>query len=136
MTQHIQIVLEDGKLTVKPETASVWRDDQILMWSLGEGLSWPKTLLNPIAFNGGNGILSDWPGSVPVPVGNKPGDAGPDRRNYVAMCNRLMLDDERETYSYTIFVADPNYPDGDPVRVRVNLGGLEKDPDVENEPLP
>lgn len=135
MTQHIQIILQDGKLTVIPETASVWRDDQILMWSLGEGLSWPKMLLNPITFNSPAGKLMDWPGSEPVPVGNKPGDADPDRRNYVAMCSRLMLEDQREKYSYTIWVADPRNPN-EKVRVQVNAGGLEKDPDVENQPLP
>jgi hypothetical protein len=128
MTQHIIVtdVLPDGTTLVDPEVGPVWRDDQLIMWTLAPGLRWPDAALTtqPIVFPSGSG----WPGAQPSPIGDLPSGA-PDRRNYLVLCGYIN--------------------DGAPISYRYNIVALKEfaipgssselkwtDPDVENRPLP
>jgi hypothetical protein len=136
MTQHIVIRMEKGKITVDPAHASVWRDDQTIMWHVDEGLCWPKGLLNPIQFSNKNGG-HEWPGTAPTPLGAEPeGKLLHDTRLYVALAQKLMPDGKTENYHYTLTVAKKSAP-SKAVRVRVRTPAGELiDPDVENQAQP
>ncbi len=136
MTQHITIY---SLTDVRPDIASVWRDDQVLMWGFApeSRLAWPPDFLEPIQFTNDNPNYAPWPGSNPVPVGAKP-DVGPDRRFYIAMAQMIMPNGETAMYNYTINVVDEF---NNLQRVQVHRtkpdGTVEViDPEVENEPQP
>ena len=69
MTQHITIL---SPTEVVPGTASVWRDDQILMWGFAPGvnLEWPLPTelppgqTSPIWFTTDNPNYATWMGSM------------------------------------------------------------------------
>ncbi|HEX6178866.1 MAG TPA: hypothetical protein VF057_10945 [Thermoanaerobaculia bacterium] len=139
MTQHIVIEIQGDEITVTPAHASVWRDDQTIMWHVREGLCWPKGVLNPIQFEnpaGESGSFA-WPGTTPTPLGDEPIEDGTDQRLYVALARKLMPDNTTEKYVYTLFVAKANEPDN-PLRVQIPDGstGIMIDPDVENQAQP
>ncbi len=129
MTQHIIVVdvLEDGTTVVNPELASVWRDDQVIMWSLASHLKWPEGPgAPPIP------IVSkqDWPGGPASPIGDPPKE-GPDRRNYMALCGVILPDGtEPVKYTYNIVALQLDDIVYDPKELTWT------DPDVENRPLP
>jgi hypothetical protein len=149
MTQHIRIFAWDE---VQPYRAHVWRDDQLVMWSLSHpDLSWPDVAIEPkpIQFIAPDDptepppppgmTYSRWNGSTPAPIGDPPPPGTPDRRNYVALANSIMPAGTIEYYRYKILVTDPKHTE--PVRVQ-NRVVIEEapdqwyDPDIGNEPQP
>lgn len=141
MTQHIRIFTKDH---VDPYIAHVWRDDQLVMWSLaGEHLRWPDVSLepHPIQFmTPTSPEFSVWIGSSPAPIGDPPPQGQPDRRNYVALANSIMPTGETQRYQYKIQVWDDNEQQMFVVRHRLgtdeNGDDLWYDPDIGNEPQP
>lgn len=133
--QHI-MVFPDG--TVAPPTASVWRDDQTLMWILGPGLAWPKDVIHPIVFLGAEPPhYAAWPGSAPAPIGDPPNPGEPDTRSYVALANKLNESDSVVMYHYEISQVQ-NIETNEVFRVRVEHPERPEwyDPDVGNQPYP
>lgn len=132
MTQHIQVVAKD---MVVPYLASVWRDDQTIMWHIAPTLEWPTDEQFPIQFLPGDDHYSDWPGTVPSPVGDLP-PGMPDRRYFVALAGRIVDPPNHQLYHYRIMVKDSTT--GEKVRVKVFIAerGDWFDPDVENQPQP
>lgn len=127
MTQHITITGVDDT-AANPHVARVWRDDQVIMWGLAEGLRWanPDEAPPPLQFLPKDDTHDDWPGTPPMPVGEPPAEGEPDRRFYVAMANHLMESgSETARYHYRFHV----------VVIKTNKHRLI-DPDVENHPEP
>lgn len=133
MTQHIQVVAKD---MVVPYLASVWRDDQTLMWHLASHLEWPKDEPFPIQFMAGDEYYSDWPGTVPSPVGAPPPADQPDRRYYVAIAGKVVDAPNHQTYHYRILVVDSVTQTKHQVAVFLPERNGWYDPDVENQPQP
>jgi len=133
MTQHIQVVAQD---MVVPYLASVWRDDQTLMWHIAEHLEWPKDEEHPIEFLPGDDHYSDWPGTTPSPVGDPPHLGSPDRRYYVAIAGKVVDPPNHAFYHYRIKVKDSTT--GEKLEVKVFWPDRNGwfDPDVENQPQP
>lgn len=138
MTQHIRILRPDF---VEPYFAHVWRDDQTLMWMLSHpDLAWPDaaTEPHPIQFNPGDPGLgtSNWPGTIPSPIGDPPPPNTPDRRNYVALCGAIMNGTEQEKYTYKLMVLNVLTNESFFIRRQDPTTGEWFDPDVGNEPQP
>ena len=135
MTQHIVIEIKGDEITVTPAHASVWRDDQTIMWHVREGLRWPKGVLNPIVFQNPTGGFT-WPGTTPTPLGDEPIEDGTDQRLYVALARKIMPDNTTEKYVYSLFVAKEEEPEK-ALRVQIqDATGILIDPDVENQAQP
>jgi hypothetical protein len=138
MTQHITVITASGDDgTVIPDPASVWRDDQVIMWGLAAGLEWiddaTKFPLGPIEFLPQGDGFSTWMGTTPAAIGPR-GD-GPDRRFYVAMTNFINPTDVTIRYHYRLHVI--NSRTGNILKVlKKDPNGNWIDPDVGNEPQP
>jgi hypothetical protein len=127
--QHVRVI---SLTDVEPHLASLWRDDQWIMWLLAPGLRWaPPPGHNAVEFTGGD----PWPGTKPSPQ-TELSDPLEDRRAYVAYCQTpLGTSDPQQSYIYTLWVADK---DGNPTMVRFPdpTTGVPIDPEIVNRPLP
>jgi hypothetical protein len=140
MTQHITIT-EANALDVP--AISIWRDDQLIMWGLGDTLEWDLSEGDPIQFLAADEEhgFSTWPGTTPAPIGVLPANT-PDTRFYVALGNFINTTDETIKYHYHVNVKllDPEGILSAEARKRkvgrTDAGGMWVDPDVENQPKP
>ncbi len=136
MTQHITIL---SATEVSPETAAVWRDDQVVMWGFAPGanLEWPLPSelppgqTSPIWFSN-SPEYAEWVGTIPGPVGNVP-EGQPDQRFYVAMAQQLMPNGETAMYNYSIIVKTS---DTKTLHRIYKRGDILIDPDIENQSQP
>jgi hypothetical protein len=134
-------VLVTSPTTVEPNPVPLKRDDQSIMWELGENLEWGED--PPIVFLGPGGespvglAYSAWPtgGTNPSAIDN---GAPLNRRPYFASANDPLPNGVDRMYHYEMNVV-MIHEDGSRTshRVQVQWADLSwHDPDVVNEPKP
>ncbi len=124
---------------VEPNPVTLTRNDQTIMWQLGEGLKWGS--IAPIQFLPGGGMspgevpYSNWPRAAVQPAPIDTGVASAERPFWTS-ANQPQPRDQQEWYRYEILVEHVIDGHARISRVHVQRDGEWYDPDVLNDPQP